>query len=110
VESLVPRSVLLFRFSAVTNNAHRIHYDHPYATEVEGYPDLVVHGPLTALLLAEFAHSRTRVDARTISFRARAPLFANHRLWLTAHVGADGVVHASAIRADHADAVTFQLS
>ena len=46
---------LLFRFSAVTANAHRIHYDQPYATGIEGYPDLVVHGPLTAILLAELA-------------------------------------------------------
>ena len=110
VDTVVPDSVLLFRFSAVTNNAHRIHYDHPYATQVEGYPDLVVHGPLTALLLAEFARTRSGLDACTISFRARAPLFANHRLWLTGHADADGTVHANAIRADHAEAVTLQLS
>jgi 3-methylfumaryl-CoA hydratase len=110
VDMLVPDSVLLFRFSAVTDNAHRIHYDYPYATEVEGYPDLVVHGPLTALLLAELAHSCTGIDARTVSFRARAPLFANHRLWLTAHADADGTVHTTAVRADHTEAVTLQLS
>lgn len=110
VAALVPDPVLLFRFSAVTNNAHRIHYDSPYATNVEGYPDLVVHGPLTALLLAEFAHSRTGLDARAIAFRARAPLFANRRLWLTAHADADGTVHASAIRSDHAEAVALRLS
>jgi 3-methylfumaryl-CoA hydratase len=110
VEARVPDPVLLFRFSAVTNNAHRIHYDHPYATEVEGYPDLVVHGPLTALLLAEFAHTRSGVDARTISFRARAPLFANRRLWLTGHADADGTIHTSAVRADHTEAVTLELS
>jgi 3-methylfumaryl-CoA hydratase len=45
--------VLLFRFSALTYNGHRIHYDWPYATEDEGYPDLVVHGPLLALLALE---------------------------------------------------------
>jgi len=110
VEPRVPDPVLLFRFSAVTNNAHRIHYDYPYATDVEGYPDLVVHGPLTALLLAEFAYSRAGVDAGTVSFRARAPLFANHRLWLTARADDDGTVYASAVRADHTEAVTIQLS
>ena len=110
VDTLVPDSVLLFRFSAVTNNAHRIHYDYPYASEVEGYPDLVVHGPLTALLLAEFAHSRTGADAQSITFRARAPLFANRRLWLTGHADADGTVHTTAVRADHTEAVTLQLS
>ena len=83
VEERVADPKLLFRFSAVTANAHRIHYDHPYATEVEGYPDLVVHGPLTAILLAELA--RTRRGRRTrasISYRARAPHFANRRFWL----------------------------
>jgi 3-methylfumaryl-CoA hydratase len=110
VEELVPGPVLLFRFSAVTSNAHRIHYDHPYATEVEGYPDLVVHGPLTALLLTEFAQRHATLDARTIAFRARAPLFANHRLWLTGHTDADGTLRTRAIRADHTEAVTLQLS
>jgi len=48
---LDPDPVVLFRFSALTNNAHRIHYDRDYATQVEGYPGLVVHGPLLALLM-----------------------------------------------------------
>ena len=48
---LQPDTRLLFRFSALTFNAHRIHYDRAYASEVEGYPGLVVHGPLTAVLL-----------------------------------------------------------
>ena len=53
VRSLVPDTRLLFRFSALTFNAHRIHYDAPYATAVEGYRGLVVHGPLTATLLLD---------------------------------------------------------
>ncbi len=48
-----PDPVLLFRYSAVTFNGHRIHYDQPYATRVEGYPGLVVHGPLVATLLVD---------------------------------------------------------
>jgi len=51
--SLQPDPVLLFRFSALTGNTHRIHYDHAYATEVEGHRGLVVHGPLLALLMLE---------------------------------------------------------
>src|SRR6202012_745468 len=51
--SVAPDPVLLFRYSALTFNAHRIHYDRPYATEGEGYPGLVVHGPLTAMLLMD---------------------------------------------------------
>ena len=47
--------MLLFRYSALTFNGHRIHYDRHYVTEVEGYPGLVVHGPMQAALLVEFA-------------------------------------------------------
>jgi len=108
VEARVANSVLLFRFSAVTNNAHRIHYDHPYSTGVEGYPDLVVHGPLTAVLLAEFARARAGRDLHDITFRARAPHFANRRFWLTGHADADGTLHTAAIRADHAEAMTLE--
>ncbi|MEV6110755.1 MaoC family dehydratase N-terminal domain-containing protein [Streptomyces sp. NPDC051940] len=74
---LRPDPTLLFRFSALTYNAHRIHYDRDYATGVEGYPDLVVHGPLLALSLLElprrFAPDRT---VASFAFRSRAPLFA----------------------------------
>ena len=74
--------VLLFRFSALTNNAHRIHYDHPYATEVEGYPGLVVQGPLTALLLAELARRNGVTRPGEFSFRARSPFFCADTLHL----------------------------
>lgn len=71
-----PDPVLLFRYSAVTFNGHRIHYDHPYATRVEGYPGLVVHGPLVATLLVDLLRrNRPGVDLATFSFRAMRPLF-----------------------------------
>ncbi len=108
VERRVADPVLLFRFSAVTNNAHRIHYDHPYATVVEGYPDLVVHGPLTAVLLVEFARRHTGRDAEAISYRARAPHFANRPCWLTGRADPDGTIHTAAIRADHIEAMTLE--
>ncbi len=71
-----PTTLLLFRYSAVTFNGHRIHYDHPYATKVEGYPGLVVHGPLVATLLVDLLR-RERPDAalRTFEFRAVRPLY-----------------------------------
>lgn len=70
-----PDPMLLFRFSALTFNAHRIHYDRPYATGEEGYPGLVVHGPLTAIQLMELVrHNASRPVAR-FSFRGQAPLF-----------------------------------
>jgi 3-methylfumaryl-CoA hydratase len=68
--------VLLFRYSALTFNAHRIHYDRRYATEVEGYPGLVVHGPLIATLLLDLLrrHEPT-ANVERFSFRAVSPLF-----------------------------------
>ena len=71
-----PDPVQLFRYSAVTFNGHRIHYDHPYATQVEGYPGLVVHGPLVATLLVDLLRrNRPGVDLAAFSFRAMRPLF-----------------------------------
>lgn len=75
--TITPDGALLFRFSALTFNAHRIHYDHPYVTGVEGYPHLIVHGPLTALLLADLARRHGPQPLRRFSFRARSPLFAD---------------------------------
>ncbi|WP_018261116.1 FAS1-like dehydratase domain-containing protein [Methylobacterium sp. WSM2598] len=68
--------VLLFRYSAMTFNGHRFHYDHPYATRVEGYPGLVVHGPLQASLLLNLAATLLgRVPGR-FRYRGVAPLIA----------------------------------
>ena len=71
-----PDDVLLFRYSALTFNAHRIHYDRRYATEVGGYPGLVVHGPLIATLLLDLVR-RNLPDAKIgwFAFRAVSPLF-----------------------------------
>ncbi|MEJ2602513.1 MAG: acyl-CoA dehydrogenase [Gammaproteobacteria bacterium] len=66
---------LLFRFSALTFNAHRIHYDRPYAIHEEGYPGLIVHGPLTAVLLAKLVHDNTPRRISAFSFRGRSPLY-----------------------------------
>jgi 3-methylfumaryl-CoA hydratase len=71
-----PDPVLLFRYSALTFNSHRIHYDRSYATEVEGYPGLVVHGPLIATLLIDLVRrARPDADISEFSFRAVKPLF-----------------------------------
>ncbi len=77
---IVPDPVLLFRYSALTFNGHRIHYDRTYVTEVEGYPGLIVHGPLIATLLLDLLRRnlpQARVQA--FSFRAVRPLFDIHR-------------------------------
>ena len=73
--TVTPDPTLLFRFSALTFNAHRIHYDRPYATTVEGYPGLVVHGPLIAVSLAELMRRETSRSVTAFAFRAQAPLF-----------------------------------
>lgn len=70
-----PDPRLLFRFSALTFNAHRIHYDRAYAEREEGYPGLVVHGPLTAMLLLDLARRRTGRPIGAFAFRVQAPLF-----------------------------------
>jgi len=71
-----PDPVLLFRYSALTFNGHRIHYDRTYVTQVEGYPGLIVHGPLIATLLVDLLY-RNLPDAtlKSFSFRAVGPLF-----------------------------------
>lgn len=68
---IVPDDVLLFRYSALTFNGHRIHYDRKYVTEVEGYPGLVVHGPLIATLLMDLLR-RQMPDAKVARFEFRA--------------------------------------
>lgn len=102
-EVWTPGPVDLFRFSAVTFNAHRIHYDAPYAAREEGYPGLVVHGPFTAAKLFAFARARTGRPIRRFDFRASAPLFAGQPVYLAP--GADpGEVQA--IRCDGAVAMS----
>jgi 3-methylfumaryl-CoA hydratase len=71
-----PDDVLLFRYSALTFNAHRIHHDYRYATRVEGYPGLVVHGPLTATLLLDLLQRNIpQASVTRFAFRAVSPLF-----------------------------------
>ncbi len=75
-ETVTPDAVLLFRYSALTFNGHRIHYDRKYVTEVEGYPGLIVHGPLIATLLLDLL--RNRLPGARLSnfeFRAVRPVF-----------------------------------
>ncbi|RRH76182.1 protein dehydratase [Falsigemmobacter faecalis] len=88
---LTPDPVLLFRYSALTWNAHRIHYDLPWATGEEGYPGLVVHGPLTATLLAAHARAVRQAPLRKFRFRGLSPLFCNEALSLNA-CEADGAL------------------
>lgn len=105
--SLVPSEALLFRFSALTFNTHRIHYDMPYARDVEAYRGLVVHGPLMASLLLDLiARELGPNRLRRFAFRAQSPAFAGEPLHLVARqdgealtlatLGADGRTCVSA--------------
>jgi 3-methylfumaryl-CoA hydratase len=74
-----PSSVLLFRYSALTMNSHRIHYDRTYVTEVEKYPGLLVHGPLTfTLLLDLFRRENADKILKSFSVRAVSPIYDTH--------------------------------
>jgi 3-methylfumaryl-CoA hydratase len=72
-----PDPALLFRYSALTYNSHRIHYDRDFCIRVEGYPGLVVHGPLLATLLALLAADNTGARITSFDYRSRAPVFDN---------------------------------
>ena len=90
--TVTPDSVTLFRMSALTGNGHRIHYDHPYATGVEGYPDLVVHGPLQAILMADLLRRHTPDGWRLgrFAFRGRRPAFVDRPLMLEGWMAKEG--------------------
>ncbi len=77
-------SALLFRYSAMTFNSHRIHYDFPYATGIEGYQGIVVHGPLQATLLLNAAARLAKRSPRTFRFRGLAPLTLGEGWWVCA--------------------------
>jgi 3-methylfumaryl-CoA hydratase len=88
---IAPDPVLLFRYSALTFNGHRIHYDRSYVTEVEGYPGLIVHGPLIATLLVDnLQRQRPGLRVKQFGFRAVSPLFDIHRFKVCAREDAGG--------------------
>ena len=89
----VPDDVLLFRYSALTFNGHRIHYDRRYVTDVEGYPGLIVHGPLIATLLLDLLrHERPDADVARYEVRAVRPLFDLAPFDVCGDPGSDGTV------------------
>lgn len=82
-QKIIPSEPLLFRYSALTFNSHRIHYDRPYAVQEEGYPGLVVQGPLMATLLLNLAASQLGANKlSSFSFRGQSPAFADDAIYL----------------------------
>mgnify|MGYP000743005829 CR=1 FL=1 len=82
--SVIPHPTLLFRYSALTFNGHRIHYDKPFCIEQEGYPGLVVHGPMQATMLCQYAADLRGVAPRAFSFRSLSPIFDDAAFTLNA--------------------------
>jgi 3-methylfumaryl-CoA hydratase len=87
---VTPDQVMLFRYSALTFNGHRIHYDHPYVTTVEGYPNLVMNGGLTTLLVFELAREHAATPIRQIASRNVRPMFVNRPFTVCGEPAADG--------------------
>lgn len=88
---IVPEPALLFRYSALTFNAHRIHYDENYSKGVEGYPGRVVHGPLQASLLCQYANDLRGASPKHFEFRSRAPVFDTSEFTINASETDEGL-------------------
>ena len=89
---ITPDPVLLFRYSALTFNGHRIHYDRPYATGVEGYDDLVVHGPMQATWMLNLAARVLGACPSAFTYRGVSPLTCGQAIRVEAHAGPDGAL------------------
>jgi 3-methylfumaryl-CoA hydratase len=91
-QQITPDQTLLFRFSALTFNGHRIHYDRDYAVGVEGYPGLVVQGPLTAILLLDLLRrEKPNAELDTFEFRGQGPLFEGRAIDLLGDIDGDNI-------------------
>lgn len=88
----IPTSTTLFRYSALTFNGHRIHYDSDYCRGVEGYPNLVIHGPLNATLLANFAEQVSGARVREFHYRGLSPAILGDTMTLHADLHGTSVV------------------
>lgn len=106
VRDVTVNEAMLFRYSALTFNGHRIHYDRPYATGVEGYAGLVVHGPFLATLLLEVIRRNTDRRVTSFAFRAAAPVYDIAPFRTQGLAGADGSVDLAVIGPDGNTAMT----
>lgn len=89
--TVTPSAALLFRYSALTFNGHRIHYDAPYIRDVEGYPGLIVHGPIQATMLVQLAEKIVGSPPKVFGFRSLSPLYDDADFTLNATGTADGL-------------------
>jgi 3-methylfumaryl-CoA hydratase len=108
--AVTPDEITLFRYSALTYNSHRIHYDLPYATGIEGYPGLVVHGPLSAsFIVSKFLQERPGARITAFDFSARSPVFANEQMHICGVAGAGNTEQLAVIAPGGQPAVTARI-
>ncbi len=109
--TVTPDPVLLFRYPALTFNGHRIHYDLPYATEVEGYPGLVVHGPLLATLLLDLCRrQRPEAPVATFDYRAVSPVYCQGSFSVEAEPDGEGAAKVWILNGDGALAMVGDVT
>ena len=108
-ETITPTQIMLYRYSALTFNGHRIHYDVDYAREVEGYQDLVFHGPLTATLLVDLAARTFSKQPKSFMFKGLSPITADNAFKIEGRREGD-VMHLWARRYDGVLAMTAQAN
>jgi 3-methylfumaryl-CoA hydratase len=92
-EQIYTHPTMLFRYSAITFNGHRIHYDYPYSIKEEGYKDLVFHGPLQATLMLRAAEKHKKARVKTFIHRGVAPVYANDNLFINIENKSNGNVN-----------------
>ena len=92
-EKIHTHPTMLFRYSAITFNGHRIHYDYPYSTQVEGYQDLIFHGPLQATLMLRASEKFKNTRAKSFSHKGIAPVYANENLHISIEQTQNGNVN-----------------
>ena len=99
-QEMIVDAAMLFRFSAVTFNGHKIHYDRTYAATEEGYPALIVHAPLVAMLLLQLLRKNTDKTLRRFEYRAMAPLFDGQAIQLSAVEERADTIYMQVLRTD----------
>jgi 3-methylfumaryl-CoA hydratase len=109
IKTLTPDATLLFQFSALGFNTHKIHIDRHHATQVEGFPDLVVNGGLVTLLMTEFLREEFDVAPKSIRLKHTAPLFCNRPITLVGIAGSAGLI-VSAFNDKNRLAVSMEVS
>ncbi|WP_053384543.1 FAS1-like dehydratase domain-containing protein [Leucobacter celer] len=106
-----PIETTLFRYSALTFNTHRIHYDLPYTTGVEGYPGLVVHGPLLATYLMDgFLRAHPDAEVASFEFTARSPIFCGEQIHVAGRANGENAEELAVIAPDGTAALTARLT